>query len=187
MRKLSFILLSVTAIAALSGCESAKKAFGGKKSAPDEFVVYSRPPLSQPPDYTLRPPTPGIARPQSTSASDTARDALLGTTNSTEIRKQQLPTTPGLQALIISTGAIAADPNIRKKINAETSILAEEDHRLIDKMIFWVDDKPFEGTVVNPEKEQKRIREARALGKPITEGATEHVKRKRSKKGLLEF
>ena len=90
MRKLSFILLSVTAITALSGCESAQKAFGGKKSAPDEFVVYSRPPLSQPPDYALRPPTPGIARPQSTSTSDTARDALLGTSDSTEIRKQQL-------------------------------------------------------------------------------------------------
>ena len=187
MKKLSFILLSITAITALSGCESANKAFGGKKSAPDEFVVYSRPPLSQPPDYALRPPTPGIARPQSTSTTDAARDALLGTSNSAEKRQQQQPTTPGLQALINSTGANAADPNIRKKINEETSILAEEDHRLIDKMIFWVDDKPFEGTVVDPEKEQKRIREAQALGKPITEGATEHVKRKRSKKGLLEF
>jgi hypothetical protein len=92
-----------------------------------------------------------------------------------------------LQALIESTGANAVDPNIRKKINQETTILADEDHRLIDKMIFWVDDKPFEGTVLDPEKEEKRIREAQALGKPITEGATEHVKRKRIKKGLLEF
>jgi hypothetical protein len=92
-----------------------------------------------------------------------------------------------LQALIKSTGANAADPNIRKKINEETSILADEDHRLIDKMIFWVDDKPFEGTVLDPVKEEKRIREAQALGKPVNEGATKHVKRKRSKKGLLEF
>ncbi len=191
MRKTTLILLTLVASTALSGCESAKKAFGGKKSAPDEFVVFSRPPLSQPPDYALRPPTPGVARPQTISATDTARDALLGTDNSSQRRlqgqRQDDAATPGLQALMDNTGATTADPEIRKKINEETSVLAEEDQRLIDKMIFWVDDKPFEGTVVDPEEEQKRIREAQALGKPITEGATKNVKRKRAKKGLLEF
>jgi len=187
MGNISVILLTIIALTALSGCESAKKAFGGKKTPPDEFVVYTRPPLSQPPDFGLRPPTPGIARPKSKSTTNTARDALLGITNSLEVRQKEPAATPGVQALIESTGANVADPNIRKKINQETTILADEDHRLIDKMIFWVDDKPFEGTVLDPEKEEKRIREAQALGKPITEGATEHVKRKRIKKGLLEF
>jgi len=190
MRKTSLILLTVIAATALSGCESAQKAFGGKKSSPDEFVVYSRPPLSQPPDFMLRPPTPGVARPQTNSATDMARDALLKTSDSTAKRlasENKAATTPGLQALMTHTGAITADPGIRNKINEETSNLAEEDQRLIDTMIFWVNDKPFEGSVVDPEKEQKRIREAQALGKPITEGATEHVRRKRAKKGLLEF
>ena len=190
MRKKSLIPLVAIAAATLSGCESAQKAFGGKKSSPDEFVVYSRPPLSQPPDYSLRPPTPGTARPQTNTTSDMARDALLGTSNSTEKRKaseKQKATTPGLQALMKQTGATSADPGIRKLINEETTILAEEDERFIDSVIFWVDDKPFEGSVVDPEKEQKRIREAQALGKPVTEGKTEHVRRKRAKKGLLEF
>jgi len=187
MRKLSLTFLTIVALTALSGCESAKKAFGGKKSGPDEFVVYTRPPLSQPPNFGLRPPTPGIARQKLKSTTDTARNALLGKSNSRESRQKKSGTTRGLQALIESTGANTADPNIRKKIDQETSILADEDHHLIDKMIFWVDDKPFEGTVLDPAKEEKRIREAQALGKPITEGATEHVKRKRSKKGLLEF
>lgn len=190
MRHTPLILLTVLGAMVLSGCESAKKAFGGQKSAPDEFVVYSRPPLSQPPDYALRPPTPGVERPQSTSTSDEARDALLGTTNSSERRaasQNQQATTPGLQALIKNTGAATADPDIRKKINEETSIFAEEDQRLVDKMIFWVDDKPFEGTVLDPEKEQKRIREAQALGKPVTDGETDHIKSERNKKGLLEF
>jgi hypothetical protein len=187
MRKSSLILLTIVTLTALSGCESANKAFGGKKSAPDEFVVYTRPPLSQPPDFGLRPPTPGIARQKSKSPTDDARDALLGRPSSTETRQQTPDTTLGIQALIESTGANTADSNIRKKINQETSVLADEDHRLIDKMIFWVDDKPFEGTILDPRKEENRIREAQALGKPITEGATVHVKRKRSKKGLLEF
>ena len=187
MRKIYLTLSTVIALTALSGCESAKKVFSNKKSAPDEFVVYTRPPLSQPPDFSLRPPTPGSSRQKSKSTIDTARDALLGRSNFTEGRQQKADTTPGLQALLESAGANAADPNIRKRINQETSILADEDHRLIDKMIFWVDDKPFEGTVLDPEKEEKRIREAQALGNPITEGETENVKRKRSRKGLLEF
>lgn len=190
MRKTNLILIAVGAAMALSGCESASKAFGGKKSAPDEFVVYSRPPLSQPPDFSLRPPTPGVARPQTTSTSDVARDALLGTKNSTKRRlasNANAAPTAGLKALIKSTGAEQADPNIRRKINEETSILAVEDQRLVDKMIFWVDDKPFQGTVLDPEKEQKRISEAQALGKPVTEGETDHIKRLPAKKGILEF
>jgi hypothetical protein len=187
MRNISVILFTIIALTALSGCESAKKAFGGKKTAPDEFVIYKRPPLSQPPNFGLRPPTPGIARKKSKSTTDNARDALLGRLNTTEARQQRPAATLGLKALIEKTGANIADPDIRRKIDQETFVLADEDHRLVDKMIFWVDDKPFEGTILDPEKEEKRIREAQALGKPITEGATEHVKRKRSKKGLLEF
>jgi len=72
-------------------------------------------------------------------------------------------------------------------VNAETNLLSKEDQRLADKMIFWVDDKPFEGTVVDAEKEQQRIRENQALGNPITDGETPQVKKKRAKKGLLEF
>jgi len=72
-------------------------------------------------------------------------------------------------------------------VNAETTLLSKEDQRLADKMIFWVDDKPFEGTVVDAEKEQQRIRENQALGQPITEGETPQVKKKRGSKGIFEF
>ena len=157
MKKISVILLTIIALMALSGCESANKAFGGKKSSPDEFVVYKRPPLSQPPDFGLRPPTPGIARPRSKSTTDIARDALLGRSVPTKSQQQKMANTPGLKALIESTGGNVSDPDIRKKINQETSILADEDQRLVDKMIFWVDDKPFEGTVLDPAKEEKIV------------------------------
>ena len=180
------LLLSVLAVLALtSGCDSARKAFGNKKTPPDEFVVYSRPPLSLPPDYGLRPPEPGISRPQNIQPSDIARDAVLGKKQA--VVQSQTPTTPGLQAMLRDTGAIAADPAIRDAINQETSILAEEDKQFINKLIFWVDDPANQGTVVDPEKEAKRLREAQALGKSVTETETIHVKRKAPKKGLLDF
>ena len=185
MRKTGLIFLILSALVLTSGCESARKAFGKKKDAPDEFVVYSRPPLSLPPDYGLRPPKPGISRPQKILPSDIARDAILGKNQAAA--QSKTATTPGLQAMLRDTGAIAADPAIRDAINQETSILAVEDRQFLDKLIFWVDDQPFEGTVVDPEKESKRLREAQALGKSVTETETIHVKRKRAKKGLLDF
>jgi len=185
MRKIGLILSLFAVLALVSGCDSARKAFGQKKTPPDEFVVYSRPPLSLPPDYGLRPPKPGISRPQKIQPSDVAREAVLGKSQSAD--EQATPTSPGLQAMLRNTGAIAADPAIRDAINQETSILAAEDQQFINKLIFWVDDKPYEGSVVNPEEEARRLREAQALGKSITETETLHVKRKRPKKGLLDF
>ena len=77
--------------------------------------------------------------------------------------------------------------DIRATINEETSILSTQDQRFVDKLIFWVDEKEEGGTVVDARKEQKRIQETQALGKPITEGKTPEVKIKRGTKGLLNF
>ena len=43
---------------------------------PDEFAVESRAPLTIPPDYDLRPPQPGAARPQETTAAERARKVI---------------------------------------------------------------------------------------------------------------
>ena len=50
----------------LSGCggDDISRSFGLQRDAPDEFQVSTRAPLSMPPDFTLRAPRPGAARPQ---------------------------------------------------------------------------------------------------------------------------
>ncbi len=48
---------------AAAGCSGAKEALGLVQDPPDEFRVVSRAPLAIPPDFTLRPPRPGEARP----------------------------------------------------------------------------------------------------------------------------
>ena len=169
----------------LSGCDSVRKSFGGGKNAPDEFVVYKRPPLSLPPEYGLRPPTPGESRPQKISPMDQAREAILGK-NATQ------PTTanagsPGLQVLITQTGADKIEPGIRRLVNQESSVLADEDQLFVNKLIFWVDDNSTPGIVVDAKQEQKRIMSNQALGKPINEGEIPEVKRKKARKGLLDF
>ena len=173
-------------IVILSSCDSARKTFGLKKAGPDEFLVYQRPPLSQPPDYGLRPPAQGL-QPKQVSSVKLAKNAVLGENRTNQGKENQKLTSPGIAAFLRTTGAKNADPSIRQIIEKETTIFSQEDKRFVDRLIFWSDEKPYEGSIINPKEEQKRIKSAEALGKPVTDGKTVHVKRKRRKKGLLSF
>src|SRR5579883_3576565 len=96
------ILLAITAAGlALAGCDSARKALGLGKNAPDEFQVVTHAPLSMPPDFNLVPPKPGEPRPQEASSQQQAQTALLSnaTTTSLDAPAAGGPS-PGAQALL---------------------------------------------------------------------------------------
>ena len=166
IRRTIGIALMTSVALSLAACESAKKVISNSKDAPDEFVVYQRPPLSLPPEFSLRPPNANASGPQAITPTDQARAALLQQAPQIQNQGQQRDPnlSDGLNAIMAKTGAANADSAIREVVNAETSLLSKEDQRLADKMIFWVDDKPYEGTIVDAEKEQQRIRENQALG-----------------------
>jgi hypothetical protein len=188
---LGFAILA-GAVVALSGCDSARETFGFTKQAPDEFEVVTRAPLVIPPDYGLRPPQPGAQRPQEKEIRDQARETVTG--RNTGAPAPQLastnpspaagpPRTEGERALLTKAGALDADPSIRRTVDRESTLLAEADSDFIDRLIFW-QDKPQPGTVVDPDAETKRIREAMAQGDAPTKGETPTIKRR--KKGWLE-
>ena len=183
-----FLLYAICICPVLSSCESAKKIVSGKKQAPDEFVIYSQPPLSLPPNFKLRPPAPGTSAGLAITPGMEAKAALSGKKNkANDIAKVKSTNTPGTFAILKKTGALTSDPSIRDVVNQETTILSREDKRFVDRLIFWVNDKPFEGTVVDAGKESQRIQTNNALGKTIDDGDTPKIKRKRASKGLLEF
>ena len=144
---------------ALSGC-GVGKALGGDKNAPDEFAIATKAPLVVPPDYALRPPKPGEARPQELSPSERAREVLLGDPNAA-------PPTEGEQYLLRKAGALSADSNIRNILNAEVGARGEKERSLANQLIFWnfingdVDDSAAPLRVDNPEEwlaeRQRRI------------------------------
>jgi len=178
------IFLVLMMAISLGACDSVKRAISGGKKAPDEFAVYKRPPLSLPPNYALRPPEPGREQLETYSPRDQARAAMLRR----PVQAQPLAeTTPGLTVLMDKMGTADADPAIRSIVDQETLALSEEDRRLIDKLIFWVDDPKYSGTVVDPAAEQRRLLETQALGKPVNEGKTPEIKRETRKKGILGF
>ena len=178
------ILVSVIA---LTGCEETKRVFGKTKEAPDEFAVYRRAPLSLPPDSDLRPPTPGVSRPQVVNPRDQARAALglsAKKTDKVDLSKSEDITrlSNGERALLALTGANKANPQIRKLVEEKTADLYETNETLTDKMVFWRSKN--KGVALDPQKELKRIREAQSLGKPLNSKDTPIVTRR--KKGALE-
>jgi hypothetical protein len=85
-------------------------------------------------------------------------------------------------ALVAKASAGGVDPNIRAQVNRDTRRIAEENTSFIDSLIFW-QDKPPPGTIIDPVKEQARLRDAQASGTPSTQATPTIVRRKR---GLLE-
>ena len=69
-------VVSLAGVLLLAGCTDFKRAIGIEPGMPDEFAVESRAPLTIPPDFDLRPPTPGAPRPQEKSADQQAKDVM---------------------------------------------------------------------------------------------------------------
>jgi hypothetical protein len=187
MKRMRWIVLAAAVVVVVGGCGDTKELLGQGKRPPDEFAVYSRAPLSLPPDFALRPPAPGTARPQNVMPRDTARQALLGEQFDTQAggasSLEVVGVSPGTQVLLERTGALDAESDIRTQVNSETSILADEDQSFTERLMFWATPTEY-GTVVDPVQEARRIHENQALGQPVTEGETPTIERKR--RALLE-
>ena len=185
------ILLPVTCAAVgammLGGCSAFENLGGAKKVSPDEFKIVSHSPLTMPPNAELRPPRPGEPRPQETSPTDQAKEALSPTlAGRVQAQAKAAPTgAPGdasEASLIAKASAGGVDPNIRSQVNQDTRVLAAKDNTFIDSLIFW-QDKPPPGVVLDPAKEQQRLRESQASGQPSS-APTPTIERR--KRGLLE-
>ncbi len=179
------ITVLVAATLFVAGCGNVRESLIPSKRAPDEFAVYTRAPLNLPPEYNLRVPAPGTERPQFVNPRDVVEEAILGS-SSRQIDPNADPlanVTPGVQALLRDTGAASADPAIRSIINQETSILAEEDASVVERIMFWGTPTEY-GTEVDPALEKKRIQENQALGQPLDSGEVPTIEKKQ--RGILE-
>jgi hypothetical protein len=184
MSRTLWMIVVVAAAIGVGGCEQTRNMLGLNKRAPDEFAVYSRAPLSLPPNYALRPPEPGSDRPNLVMPRDEAQSALTGTRAAPrQAVAVDTPADEAVRALLRDLKANEADPNIRVVVDRETSVLAAESRTFADKLIFWRDPEPY-GEPVDAGKETKRIQEAKALGEPLNKGDVPVITRK--KKGLFE-
>ncbi|OFX09936.1 MAG: hypothetical protein A2516_00420 [Alphaproteobacteria bacterium RIFOXYD12_FULL_60_8] len=183
MRRSALIAISLAALA-VTGCSDVRKSIGYDKSAPDEFAVVARAPLTIPPEYSLAPPTPGAPRPQKGTTTDDAKRVLTGRDTTAKAREINA-SSPGQSAFIKKVGGDMADPEIRRTVDSESSALAMEDANFTDKLMFWHEKTPADySDTLDAEKEMQRLKENQALGDPATQGETPKIERKQ--KGMFE-
>jgi Protein of unknown function (DUF3035) len=126
------VIVAAALIAAtgLAGCVSTRNALGMNKVTPDEFRVVTKAPLVVPPDFSLRPPAPGMPRPQELQPESAARTALLG-------QREGEARSEGEKMLVAKAGADKADPLIRYVVDDEFGGVAHKEKSFADKVMFW--------------------------------------------------
>jgi hypothetical protein len=178
------VIVATALIAAtgLGGCVSTRNALGMEKVTPDEFRVVTKAPLVVPPDFALRPPAPGMPRPQELQPESAARTALLGEREG-EARSE------GEKLLVAKAGADKADPLIRYVVDDEFGGVAHKEKSFADKVMFWHSDKsatpaPVAGgdvaAPIDPAAEADRISK-------LTGGKTVVIAREGEKKPILKL
>lgn len=173
MRDYKYFLLTVLSITVLSACESAQEQLGLNKAPPDEFQVVKRAPLEMPPQYTLRPPSPGAPRPQEQATMEQARQNVFG--GDSDDGQQYAAPTNAEGALLQQAGASEIDPNIRSRVDKESAEMVDENEPVIDKLMNLGRDTQPPAKVLDAAAEAERLQTNQAEGKPVTEGETPSI------------
>ena len=149
------IVLGLSALTLMvSGCSSVDKSLGKIKTAPDEFEVVVRPPLTLPPNFTLSPDTEIAEAPVSSTDAISVSDRVL--TDNAEADA-------GIFDDLFGTDERIAD--IRQLVDEETLGIQLE-RRLPLSVIFG--GQPNIGPNLNSTKEAIRLRDAFEKGQGIT-------------------
>jgi hypothetical protein len=165
--------LALATLALLAACngKTVQETIGLQRPAPDEYRVVSRPPLSVPPDFTLRPPQPGdVTRSIEAKPADSIAQSLVLGNGGAAAPSASVPDTavkpvevspaasPSDAQFLSSAGAAKADPNIREKLfNDKTTGKLDKKSSWYKKFTFTSDDK--KDNVIDPTKEAKRLKQ----------------------------
>ena len=129
MNKSIYLIGAGAAALTLSACASGPRDPGINDAQQDEFRVVTKAPLTVPPDYSLRPPTPGVARPRELDDGDRVITAF-GTTVG-------LNASLGERALVAAADANAVSPVIRNQVDFEETNTLRKSNSFSDRVFFW--------------------------------------------------
>lgn len=150
------VVAILAAASAASGCSTLSRSLGAGKASPDEFRVVTRAPLTLPPDYSLRPPRPGEARPQELEPDAEARAALFG-------QDVAQAASGGERTLVQRAGAEAVDPNIRQQVDFEGQNIVHRTEGFVDRIISFGGSSAPATQPLDAEAEQRRLADEEAV------------------------
>ena len=123
-------------LAALQGCQSFRDEAGLTKEAPDEFAVTTKAPLIIPPDFNLRPPSPGAAPLNQTDPTSAAEVAMFNSEDPTQVAaSMQGSYSPGEKMLLAHAGVQNADPTIRAQLQSDQKNMQGADSSFTDRIL----------------------------------------------------
>jgi hypothetical protein len=154
MKLLKAVLILSLGATALTGCGSLRKAAGLEKKSPDEFAVTTKAPLVIPPDFNLRPPTPGAPPSNTRDPSTNAETALFGNTDPQTVANGMRGNyTPGEKLLLANAKAQNSDPAIRARLNADQRAAVQNADRSFTDRLLSTASTPNTGKPVNADAE----------------------------------
>lgn len=151
-------LMAVFLLSACSG-EDVSRAFGIKRSMPDEYTVTTRSPLSMPPSENLLLPDSNSGRPPGQSIRQQTLEIL-----SPDValdRGQDVPSA-GQSELVTQASNSAGEKRHHELVT---------DQGFVDQIMFWNSGKPSD-LAVNGGEENKRLHNNLSLGVSPDQGAT---------------
>lgn len=132
--KASAALLLCAGFAA--GCGSLREAAGLAKKSPDEFAVSTKAPLIIPPDFNLRPPSPGAPPANTLDPASNAQVALFNNADPQTVANNMTGNyTGGEKMLLANAGVQNADPGVRNKLNFDRRSLQQADRSFTDRVL----------------------------------------------------
>lgn len=171
----------------LAACDNTdvRDTLGLNRDAPDEFRVVSRPPLSVPPEFTLRPPADPSETDGLGAAISPRRDAqalLLNTDQSPALQtgtaetaimpvEQQPLLSAADSTFLRNAGADNVDPTIRKQLYLEKPA---EEQTMLEKLRDTSSGDPM----VDAKAEAERLQTNREAGIPASSGDTPMIEPK---------
>jgi hypothetical protein len=176
--KKTLLVFSALALTACSG-NTVKDTLGLNRSAPDEFRVVSRPPLSIPPQFTLRAPANTDVSPNELSASQKAQSLVTSSTSPSKSTKKDAPATSSNaeSQFLKNAGVNNANPMVRDELVEERFTKQEKEEE--SGSSWWnvfssSDDK--KDPLVDAKKEAERLKKNESEGQPVTKGETPETK-----------
>jgi hypothetical protein len=123
-------------LVALEGCSSLRDEAGLTKQPPDEFAVTTKAPLIIPPNFNLRPPSPGAAPLNQTDPTSAAEVAMFSSEDPNQVAAQmQGNYSPGEKMLLAHAGVQNADPTIRGQLQSDDRNMQAADSSFTDRIL----------------------------------------------------
>jgi hypothetical protein len=120
----------------LAACDSLRQEAGLTKQSPDEFAVTTKAPLVVPPDFNLRPPSPGAAPLNQTDPTSAAEAAMFTSTDPNTVAAQmQGNYSAGEKMLLANAGVQNTDPTIRAELQSDEKNMQGADPSFTDKIL----------------------------------------------------